>query len=246
MALPATGIPRPSVWPVSKGALQVCPSPNFGPRRDGARPDLVVIHYTAMTTAQAALERLCAPEAEVSAHYLIAEDGTLTRLVPEEMRAWHAGAGQWGEVTDVNSRSIGIELANTGAAPFPEPQMMALEDLLAGIMSRWAIPPERVIGHSDMAPDRKQDPGRRFDWQRLAHAGLSVWPETGTAGPDETAFRAALHRFGFASDHSTDCLLDALRQRFRPWAQGPLSPDDMGLALNLAQRFPVDRTAAST
>ena len=150
--------------------LTICDviSPNQGARREAARPDLLVIHYTAMQSAEAAIARLCAPEAEVSAHYVISERGQITRLVPEEMRAWHAGAGRWGDVTDVNSHSIGIELANRGNHPFPEPQMARLELLISEIMARWAIPPERVIGHSDMAPGRKGDPGARFDWARLA------------------------------------------------------------------------------
>jgi len=226
---------------------QSCPSPNCGPRRGGAQPDMVVLHYTAMPSAEAALERLCDPSAEVSAHYLIAEDGRLFHMVAEELRAWHAGAGHWGDVSDVNSRSIGIELANTSTAPFPEPQMATLERLLTGILSRWSIPPERVIGHSDMAPARKSDPGRRFDWRRLARAGLSVWPHPGRApAPDEAAFRAALQAFGYGGEHPTDLLLDALRQRFRPWAEGPLAAADMAVALDLARRFPVDRDPGST
>ena len=149
-------------------------SPNFGPRRGGALPSLVVLHHTAMATAEAALERLVDPAAEVSAHYLIAEDGRVWRLVPEEARAWHAGAGTWGGAADVNSRSIGIELANAGPLagfpPFPEPQMAALEELLDGILARWRIPPAGVIAHSDLAPGRKADPGPKFDWLRLARA----------------------------------------------------------------------------
>ncbi|WP_417275152.1 N-acetylmuramoyl-L-alanine amidase [Celeribacter halophilus] len=147
-------------------------SPNFGERRDGARPELVVIHYTAMQTAQAALTRLCAPEFEVSAHYLICEKGGIYRLVDEEHRAWHAGAGAWGQITDVNSHSIGIELANDGQSPFAADQMDALEHLLDDILRRRNIPPEGVIGHSDMAPGRKIDPGPRFDWARLELRGL--------------------------------------------------------------------------
>jgi N-acetylmuramoyl-L-alanine amidase len=149
------------------------PSPNFTERRGGARPSLVVIHYTAMASAEAACARLCDPDAEVSAHYLIDYDGQVTALVDEAMRAWHAGAGAWGAITDVNSHSIGIELQNTGAEPFPEPQMAALEGLLAGVMARWAIGPEGVIGHADCAPGRKVDPGPRFDWARLAFSGLA-------------------------------------------------------------------------
>ena len=218
------------------------PSPNFGERRDGAIPDMVVLHYTAMDSATAALERLSAPEAEVSAHYLISETGEVFSLVAEEMRAWHAGAGQWGSVTDVNSRSIGIEIANTGFAPFPEPQMVALEGLLQDIMRRWAIQPERIIGHSDMAPGRKIDPGLRFDWQRLALGGLSVWPKGGKSGkPDEAAFTEALHSFGMTSDAPFETLLTAFRLRFRPWANGPLDGADMAQANDLAMRYPVDQ-----
>lgn len=150
------------------------PSPNFGARRDGARPSLIVVHYTAMGSAAASCARLCDPAAEVSAHYLIDYDGTVMSLVDEAKRAWHAGAGSWGAVTDVNSHSIGIELQNTGSEPFPEPQMAALEDLLAGIMERWSIAPEGVIGHQDCAPGRKIDPGPRFDWGRLNRQALAA------------------------------------------------------------------------
>lgn len=127
-----------------------------------------------MQSADAALARLCAPEHEVSAHYLIGRDGTLCSLVAEEMRAWHAGAGRWGAVTDVNSASIGVELDNDGTSPFSEPQMATLETLLPGIMTRWGIGPEGVVGHQDTAPGRKIDPGPRFDWARLARQGLAL------------------------------------------------------------------------
>lgn len=150
------------------------PSPNFGKRRQGARPSLVVIHYTAMKSAEAARVRLCDGQAEVSAHYLVDYDGTVFSLVEEAARAWHAGAGQWGGITDVNSHSIGIELQNDGTQPFPEPQMAALEALLAAIMERWGIGPDGVIGHEDCAPGRKSDPGPRFDWARLVRQGLAA------------------------------------------------------------------------
>ncbi|KPA21752.1 N-acetylmuramoyl-L-alanine amidase AmiD precursor [Shimia sp. SK013] len=152
------------------------PSPNFGPRRDGLKPEFIVVHYTAMDTAEAALDRLCDPAPEVSAHYLICDKGRIFQLVAEDMRAWHAGAGSWQGKRDINSRSIGIELDNRGTHPFSEPQMSALEALLPAIMTRWAIAPTGVIGHSDMAPGRKFDPGPRFDWQRLALQGLATWP----------------------------------------------------------------------
>jgi N-acetylmuramoyl-L-alanine amidase len=136
------------------------PSPNFGSRREGAQPSLIVLHYTGMDSHAAALARLCDPAAEVSAHYLLDMDGTVTALVDEVNRAWHAGAGTWGAVSDVNSHSIGIEMTNSGSHPFSERQMAALETLLVGIMARWSIPPQGVIAHSDMAPSRKRDPGR--------------------------------------------------------------------------------------
>lgn len=220
------------------------PSPNCGERRGGVRPDLVVIHYTAMASVAEARARLCDPAHEVSAHWLIAEDGACEQLVDEALRAWHAGAGAWGAVTDVNSRSIGIELANRGAQPFPEPQMAALERLLAGVMARWGIPPERVIGHSDMAPARKSDPGARFDWRRLALQGLSVWPEAGRSVGRAAEFLGLARRFGYPEAEEA-LVLRAFRLRFRPWAEGPADALDAALAADLAARFPVDGGAGA-
>jgi N-acetylmuramoyl-L-alanine amidase len=218
------------------------PSPNFGPRREGAQPDLIVLHYTAMTSAEAALSRLCDPRAEVSAHYLIAADGRIWRMVAEDQRAWHAGAGAWGGVQDVNSRSIGIELDNSGQHPFSEPQMAALEWLLRGIMRRWRIAPERVIAHSDMAPERKCDPGPRFDWRRLARQGLSVWPDPippeNLAQAIERTFPDMAHGFGYSADASDEACLAAFRSRFRPGAEGPLAREDAALMAVLAARWP--------
>ncbi len=211
------------------------PSPNFGPRRDRGTPRLIVIHYTAMPSCAEARARLCDPAAEVSAHWLIGEDGTTEQLVDEGARAWHAGAGAWGPIIDVNSNSIGIELSNSGDAPFPERQMAALETLLGAAMARWSIPPEGVIGHSDLAPDRKRDPGPRFDWRRLALQGLAVWPEPG----DDLPFLPSLRTFGYP-DAAPDALLHAFRLRFRPWALGPEDAIDRALAADLAARFPVD------
>lgn len=142
---------------------------------------MVVLHYTGMDSAEAALDRLCDPRAEVSAHYVVGLDGRVWQLVDEARRAWHAGRARWGRTLDVNSRSVGIEIVNPGlgpdAHPFPHPQMRALERLLAAIMVRHAVVPERVVGHACVAPGRKLDPGPRFDWQRLARLGLAVWPE---------------------------------------------------------------------
>jgi N-acetylmuramoyl-L-alanine amidase len=204
------------------------PSPNFGPRRDGLTPTIVVIHYTAMTSLEAALDRLCDPEAEVSAHYLIGKQGENLQLVDEAERAWHAGQGTWRGFADINSRSIGIELDNTGLHPFPEPQMQALERLLRDLIRRWAIAPGDVIGHSDMAPGRKQGPGPRFDWARLARQHLAApggtQPGPSTPGPD--AFRAVARAAGYSAEVDDQTLLDAVRLRFRPHATGPLAPED--------------------
>jgi len=219
------------------------PSPNCDARRGTVRPDILLIHYTNMISAEAAVARLCCGKASVSCHYVIAEDGRVWQLVDEDMRAWHAGLGRWGAVDEVNSRSIGVELANLGNHPFPEPQMRAFEGLARGIMARWSIPPERVIGHSDIAPDRKDDPGPRFDWRRLSLRGLAVWPEAAAPAPLD-AFRPLCAAIGYGMEFSDAQLLGALRLRFRPWACGPLAPEDMAVLADIAARFPVDRSAA--
>lgn len=203
------------------------PSPNFGERREGLRPSFVVLHYTGMVSCAAARERLCDPAYEVSAHYLLTEQGGIEALVPEEMRAWHAGAGCWQGLSDLNSRSIGIEIANTGTHPYPEAQMAALEGLLPQIMARWSIAPQAVIAHSDMAPGRKIDPGPRFDWRRLARQGLSIWPEV-WAPADPAGFDADALTFGYPAEVTPALRLAAFRLRFRPWAQGPLDDEDAG------------------
>jgi len=196
-----------------------------------------VIHYTAMQSAQAALERLCDPAVEVSAHYLISGDGTLWQMVREAERAWHAGLGDWGGEGDVNSRSIGIELDNRGDHPFSAVQMDRLEALLADIMARHGLGPAAVIAHSDMAPARKCDPGRRFDWARLARQGLALCPApAGEAiAIDPNTFAADLRAFGYP-EAPPEVLLEAMRQRFRPWACGPLEPADMAMARALARQ----------
>lgn len=206
------------------------PSPNFGERRDDQRPELIVIHYTAMDSAQAAIDWLCNPEAEVSAHYVIAPDGQVTQLVAEEMRAWHGGVGNWQGREDVNSRSIGIELSNKGDHPFAAAQMDALETLLEEIMTRWDIGPDGVIGHSDMSPGRKIDPGPRFDWRRLARQGLAVWPDHEAA---EANWESCAARFGY--DLANPNSFAAFRARFRPWADGPCDAEDARIAARLLQ-----------
>jgi N-acetylmuramoyl-L-alanine amidase len=198
-----------------------------------------------MTGAEMALDRLTECSTEVSAHWLIAEDGRLWRLVDERARAWHAGVSAWGDVRDINSRSIGIELANSGPIdgfqPFTEPQMRALEGLLDDIFGRWSIPRARVLGHSDVAPGRKADPGPKFDWRRLALGGRAVWPEAdGGAEARWDVFRAAAARVGYRpSGDDWEAVLAAFRLRFRPWGSGaPLEGADVATICALAASYP--------
>lgn len=210
----AIGILGPTGQPFKTDRVSAIwhPSPNFGARRHELLPHLVVIHYTAMHSAAAALARLCDPGAEVSAHYLIGRDGTTWQLVREYDRAWHAGVGSWAGFDDVNSRSIGIELDNRGDEPFPEPQFAAMETLLAAILERWSIPAECVIGHSDMAPGRKVDPGHRFDWARLARQGLAAQPLLCQNPSDD-----ALLALGYTADVPAEVRREAFLLRNAAW-----------------------------
>lgn len=182
------------------------PSPNHGPRRDGSSVDMILLHYTAMESAEASLERLCDPLAEVSAHYLIDTDGTLYNLVDEDRRAWHAGLSFWAGESDINSRSIGIELQNKGPGleqdPFPQPQLEALIALCLDLQDRHAIPPYRVLGHSDVSIGRKHDPGPEFPWRNLASAGVGIWPQDETREPSSNPETSeALRQIGYDTQH---------------------------------------------
>jgi N-acetylmuramoyl-L-alanine amidase len=210
------------------------PSPNHGAR--GEPPDLrpvdtLVLHYTGMPNAAAALDRLCDPAAQVSSHYLVEEDGTVWRLVAEDRRAFHAGISYWQGDTDLNRLSIGVEIVNPGHEwgyrPFPAPQMAAVEELCRGILARHPIPPYRVVGHSDIAPDRKADPGELFDWPRLARAGIGLWPQPDPASPrrrgrgvglvQRAAALADLARIGYCVSAAAEQIaLAAFQRRFRP------------------------------
>lgn len=211
-------------------AIRPSPSPNHGPRPAGAPVDMLVLHYTGMQSGAAALARLRDPAAEVSAHYLVEEDGSLLQLVPEHRRAWHAGRSFWRGQTDINSRSIGIEIVNPGHEwgyrPFPETQIAALIPLCRGILARHGIPPRNVVGHSDIAPDRKEDPGELFPWQRLASAGIGLWPDEGGTSampaPPLAAAQRALAAFGYGVEPTgvdgpaTRSAVLAFQRRFRP------------------------------
>ena len=191
------------------------PSPNFDVR--AAPPDLLLLHYTGMQSAEAALERLTDPIAKVSCHWLIEEDGTIHRLVPETLRAWHAGQSFWAGERDINSRAIGIELVNPGHEwgyrTFPMAQMTALAELAAGILARHAIPAARVLGHSDVAPARKQDPGELFDWAWLAERGIGLWP--GADAPVKSGDPAALMVAVGYEDAAPETIA-AFQRRYRP------------------------------
>lgn len=196
------------------------PSPNQDAREQPV--SMVVLHYTGMLDAASAIARLRDPEARVSCHYLIAEDGQVVRMVPEERRAWHAGRSYWRGIRNVNDVSIGIELVNPGHEfgyrPFPEEQMQALLPLLAGLVDRYDIPRANVVGHSDVAPTRKIDPGELFDWARLAKHGLALpRPTRGLVDPlwTDGGFLLALERFGYDVSSPKDAV-SAFQRRFRP------------------------------
>jgi N-acetylmuramoyl-L-alanine amidase len=200
-------------------------SPNHGPRGEPARIDMLVLHYTGMKSAEAAIGRLCDPSAKVSAHYVVEENGRIWRLVPEARRAFHAGISCWESESDLNAVSLGIEIVNPGHEwgyrPFPEEQMAAVERLCRDLVSRYSIPPHRIVGHSDIAPERKSDPGELFDWSRLARAGIGIWPPanpvTSTHGIDGAGALADLLAIGYcAIERSLAPTLVAFQRRFRP------------------------------
>jgi N-acetylmuramoyl-L-alanine amidase len=210
------------------------PSPNFDARL--RPPDMIVLHYTGMASGEAALARLRDPAAKVSAHYMVEEDGRVFALVPEERRAWHAGRSFWRGETDINARSLGVEIVNPGHElgyrPFPEAQISAVIDLVADIRARWTIPDSIILGHSDVAPDRKTDPGELFPWRRLADAGHGLWAEPapapgaplaeGDEGLGVLALRAALARLGYDCppagpfDPGLAILVRAFQRHWRP------------------------------
>ncbi|MFN0264303.1 N-acetylmuramoyl-L-alanine amidase [Tepidamorphus sp. 3E244] len=214
---------------------RITPSPNHGERREGP-VDMLILHYTGMETAKAAHDWLCDKASQVSSHYFVYEDGTVCQLVPEDRRAWHAGVSHWAGVSDINSRSIGIEIANPGHAggypDFPEPQMEAVTALCADICGRLSIPAKRVLAHSDIAPARKLDPGEKFDWARLAGHGVGHWIEPspirsgrffqrGDSGQPVAALQAMLAHYGYGIeidgtyDLATEQVVAAFQRHFR-------------------------------
>ena len=195
------------------------PSPNFGDRAGERAPDMIVLHYTGMPTGASALEWLCREESQVSSHYFVHEDGRVDQLVPEARRAWHAGKSFWKGETDINSCSIGIEIANPGhpggLPDFPEKQIEAVVELCRDCGQRWSIAPERVLAHSDIAPIRKVDPGEKFPWHVLHREGVGHWVEPaaigggrffqrGDRGQPVEAIQSMLSLYGYGIDVTGD------------------------------------------
>ena len=223
--------------PDSPLAARFVASPNHGPRRGLGSVNCLILHYTGMATGQAALDLLTDPASELSAHYLIWEDGRINQLVAEDRRAWHAGKGSWKGETDLNSASIGIEIVNAGhdagLPPFPDGQIEATIALARDIGSRWTIPLEQVLAHSDVAPLRKRDPGEAFPWDALWRSGVGHWvppaPPTGAPlflaqeeGPPVRALQAMLALYGYGAeisgvyDRLTRAVVTAFQRHFRP------------------------------
>jgi N-acetylmuramoyl-L-alanine amidase len=212
-------------------AHEFVPAPNVEPRRNGGKVDMLILHYTGMQSAEAALQQLCSASSGVSCHYLINEDGFIIQMVGEDLRAWHAGVSCWRGETDTNSRSIGIEIQNPGHGPnytdFPAAQMDAVAGLCRDILTRHDIPARHVLAHSDVAPGRKIDPGEKFDWKRLHEEGIGCWvpaAEEGISGlTDEglAEFQRLLSDFGYdiqasgKADEQTRKVTDAFQRHFR-------------------------------
>jgi N-acetylmuramoyl-L-alanine amidase len=211
--------------------IRELPSPNQDHRPAGVPVDMLILHYTGMPSAQEAIDRLRDPAARVSSHYVVDEDGSVLRLVPEERRAWHAGVSYWRGNTELNGRSLGIEIVNPGHEwgyrDFPALQMAVVCDLCLAILSRHAIPARNIVAHSDVAPDRKEDPGEKFDWRGLAQNGVGLWPDdVPDLGMTSTMLdiRAALAEIGYrvapegAFDPALYTVLCAFQRHWRPEA----------------------------
>jgi N-acetylmuramoyl-L-alanine amidase len=226
-------------------------SPNFDARANGQNPSMIVLHYTGMETGKGALERLCDPSSKVSAHYFIDEKGKVRQLVEDDQRAWHAGVSYWGGERDINSASLGIEIVNPGHEfgyqAFSERQIGSLAFLCARLMKKYKISPARILGHSDIAPSRKVDPGHLLPWERLARKSIGLWPEVEemdlTAGADlvqsPDSFHALLCGYGYNPEADAEDVIVAFHRHFAPekfknWDDRPAVPDAMSCARLLA------------
>jgi N-acetylmuramoyl-L-alanine amidase len=247
--------------PESPVAAKVVPSPNQDEREGSRHPDILLLHYTGMPDANEALARLCTPAAKVSCHYLVFEDGRTVQLVPEARRAWHAGVSSWEGLPDVNSRSIGVEIANPGHAgglpPYPAAQIEKVIGLSLDLVRRWGIRADRVLGHSDVAPDRKDDPGELFPWDALYRAGVGHWVEPAPIrdgrshaledrGPPVRELQAQLADYGYGVavtgvfDEATAATVRAFQRHFRPERiDGGADPSTVETLANLIAARPV-------
>lgn len=216
-------------------------SPNFDQR--SLPVSMLVLHYTGMKNAQLALERLSDPAAKVSAHYLVDEQGQIFAMVDEDKRAWHSGVSHWRGIDDVNSASIGVEIVNGGhdfgLPDFADAQITALIGLCQGILQRHAIHPSDIVGHNEIAPGRKRDPGEKFPWQRLAQAGIGLWPEIKKTPGNISQKQASklLQAIGYPTSQNFSCLLSEFQRRYRPIRiHGQLDAQTIGLLQQL-ERF---------
>ena len=225
-------------------------SPNFEKRAGGVKPSMIIIHYTGMRTEQEALERLCDPDSRVSSHYFVGEGGDVLQLVDDDKRAWHAGFASWEGVTDVNSNSIGIEIVNPGHEhgyrDFSNRQIQETIKICKKVMSKWPIKQHKILGHSDIAPKRKEDPGELFPWRKLAVEGIGLWPkdlESGSASAatlaaDSKAFQAMLLKYGYSGDAPYERLVGAFHRHFYPeiyqTGKDPGVPDKVSAARLMA------------
>jgi len=208
-----------------------CPSPNYD-SRNGIGVDMLVLHYTGMKTADEAKARLCDPASKVSAHYIVYEDGTIIRMVPEGARAWHAGISSWRGNTNINQRSIGVEIANPGHEfgyrPFPIVQMKVVATLCRDILSRHMIPSRNIVGHSDIAPTRKEDPGELFDWTTMAKLSIGLWPKMENPLPPAPAEKLA--EYGYETADMPKAIT-AFQRHFRATSLTGAWDDDCGSRL---------------
>jgi N-acetylmuramoyl-L-alanine amidase len=253
--------------PESSVVAEVRPSPNHGERQGVKRPDMILLHYTGMPSADAALERLCTRASDVSAHYFVFEDGRIVQMVQESRRAWHAGAALWAGETDINSCSIGIEIANPGHElgypDFPKRQIAAVTALCRSIQTRHTVPPVRVLAHSDVAPARKQDPGEKFPWHTLYESGIGHWVKPapvakgdvltlGDRGEAVSALQEQLSSYGYGVAVSGDYdsvmhdVVAAFQRHFRPARVDGCADPSTRITLRdaLAQRGRVRNIAA--
>jgi N-acetylmuramoyl-L-alanine amidase len=253
--------------PDSSIASDVIPSPNHGERNQGRLPDMILLHYTGMPDVEGAIAKLCTAGTDVSAHYIVLEDGRIVQCVPEAKRAWHAGVASWAGEEDINSCSIGIEIINRGHdwgyPEFPLRQIAAVITLCRGIMLRRGVPSHRVLGHSDVAPSRKKDPGEKFPWHSLANSGVGHWVQPapivrgetiklGTIGEEVRDIQLALAKYGYAIptsgkyDGATMEVVSGFQRHFRPErVDGVADQSTLTTLRSLLASLPTEATAVA-